>query len=433
MNPKDKLAASRLMARERMPYMRAAIMALIPREVKGLGTFGVAKNGVMLWDPAALERWSVEEAAGVVVHEALHLLRAHSDRAEAMKADPTIWNCAADLEINDDLIAARMKLPEGGLLPEKYGLDDGMAAEEYYRILEQAAQKLSEMLAAAGLDEEGQPLEDGSAKGKAAAGRCGTGAGGNALPGEDEASKEGTAGRSEVHLDRMRRQVAEDVQQEAQRGRGTVPAGLARWADQALKPPKIPWRQKLARAVRGAVAYRPGAVDMHWNRISRRQSGIGYGPGRPVLPALVAPIPNIHVAIDTSGSMGAEELETAVSETNGVLAATGSNVTFYACDAEVHTAREVRNWQDVVANLKGGGGTSFVPVFETIAARRQRPDVLIFVTDGCGDAPAEPPPYKVIWVLVGPYKQKPAAGSWGGDAVSYGEFIEIDDAEEQAA
>ncbi len=436
MTPKDKLAAARLKAAQAMPYFRAAITGLVPKEAPGLGTFGVTKHGVMLWDPACLERWSVDETATVLVHEVSHLLRDHNGRCERIAGEHQMWNIAGDLEINDDIVAAGMTLPGGqdeGVYPSTFNLDDGLTAEEYYRELDKLPKRKITVVVAGGEGSGDGEGEDGDGQGKnkdgaVGRGKCG-GCAGN--PGEDEDEVDGKSGRSDVEIERIKRTVAEAIHKEAASGRGTVPAGWQRWANQQLQPPKIPWRQKLARAVRGAVAYRPGAVDLHYTRPSRRQAGVGFGPGKPVLPALRAPIPKVSVIVDTSGSMGDQELLEAVSETRGVLDACGAGVTFCACDAEVHELREVRHWKDVVGLLKGGGGTNFIPAFEALEKRRPRPDVVIFVTDGCGPAPVEPPPYKVIWVLVGPYKQMPYAGD---GEVTWGEAILIEgDAAVEAA
>lgn len=444
MRSRDKLAAARLMAVQAMPYFRAAMLTLVPKKTPGLGTFGVTKNGVLLWDPAALERWSVEETAGVLVHEISHLLRDHNGRHERMAAEPELWNIAGDLEINDDLAKTKLRLPEDGVMPvkmralpivKKLGLrfDDNLTAEEYYRELERLPR--TQVAVACGGDGDQDDGDGDEQRGKTGQGvgrgRCG-GCAGQAEPGEGE--HEGGSGRSQVELERVKRQVAEDIRREAERGRGTVPGGWVRWADQQLKPPQIPWRQKLSRAVRAAVAYRPGAVDYHWTRPSRRQAGVGYGPGKPIMPALRAPVPRVAVIIDTSGSMGTEELTEAMSETNGVLKAVGANIDFCACDAAVQHIKPVRNWRDVSKLMTGGGGTDFRPPLEAMAKRKPRPDVVIFVTDGCGPAPATPPPFKVVWVLVGEHKQKPTAGDWrSGEAVAYGEFVEVKRGGEEAA
>lgn len=437
MNTRDKLAAARLMAAQKMPYFRTAILGMVPKQAPGLGTFGTTKTGVMLWDPAVAEVWSVEEIAAVLVHEVSHLLRRHNDRRERLQADPMMWNHAADEEINDDLEHAGLKLPTKPfepVTPASYGHEEGLTAEEYYRDLLQKA--MAAKIEMSGGGEQGQEEKNsqkgngsdgkGKSKGAVAAGHCGSCAG-HAVDGEDpDGDKDG---RSEVDLDRIRRTVAESIRKEASKGRGTVPEGWTRWANQELAPPKIPWRQKLARLARAAMAYRPGAVDYHWTRPSRRQAGVGFGPGRPILPALRQPLPRVAVVIDTSGSMGDMELGSAVSECRGVLNAAGADVDLCACDAEVHELRKVTSWKEIPALIKGGGGTNMKPALEALAQRRPRPDVVVVMTDGqIGDAGPQPS-FRVIWLILGRYGNT-APAPWG-DVVVIDESLET--SEESAA
>jgi predicted metal-dependent peptidase len=133
----------------------------------------------------------------------------------------------------------------------------------------------------------------------------------------------------------------------------------------------------------------------------------------------VRPVPRVIVAVDTSGSMTEKDLSTALRETRGVMKAVGASVEFCACDAQVHTLKKVDKWEELPSLLKGGGGTDFVPVFNAVDKLNPRPEVLVFVTDGCGPAPVTPPPgLKVIWLLVGNYRHKP---------VPWGEYIEVED------
>ena len=212
------------------------------------------------------------------------------------------------------------------------------------------------------------------------------------------------------------REVAEEVQSRVKsQGIGSVPGHLRRWAEEALKPPKVPWRQKLAQLARRAVAWRPGAVDHRYDGPSRRQAGIGYGVGRPVLPRLRAPIPRVALVVDTSGSMGSKEIIDCLTEAQGVVEAVGAEVEFCACDARVHELRPVANVRDMVKLLKGGGGTDFRPAFDALSKRRPRPEVVIFATDGYGPAPeVAPNGMRTIWLLVGGNETPPAP--WG-DAI----------------
>ena len=402
MNSQDKLATGRLMACNKFKYFRSALMALVPKKSEGLGTFGVTDDGVLLWDPKMVDQWSVEEIAAVLIHEVSHLLRKHGSRRDRLKIDPMLWNRAADAEINDDLYDARLKLPsfknadgsvDRPIVPQthKPKLPTGLTAEEYVRLLEKEDKKNG--------GGKGKP-GPGNPDPHAACGWCGSGAG-RPLPGEGDA-KGNSKGRSEVQLEQVRRSVAEDVRREAAKGQGRVAAGWVRWAEGTLKPAKVRWQDKLGRLTRAAVAYKAGAVDYKFTHPSRRQAGLGYGPGVPILPALRAPVPKIAVVQDTSGSMGTEELSAGLPEVDAILKGVGGSVTFIACDAAVHTMQPVRHWKELLKLMKGGGGTDFCPAFEALEKKRNdRPDVVVFITDGYGSFPTKPPPFKVIWLLTG--------------------------------
>jgi predicted metal-dependent peptidase len=53
------------------------------------------------------------------------------------------------------------------------------------------------------------------------------------------------------------------------------------------------------------------------------------------------------------------------------------------------------------AALRGGGGTSFIPVFDWIASRDRAPDLLVYFTDADGAFPAHEPAYPVLWLIKG--------------------------------
>lgn len=391
---REKLSAARLMARNRMPYFGAALMKLAPLESPGIKTMAVTKHAVLMYDPDAVNKWSVEETATALLHEVSHLIRNHCGRCERRKADHTRWNIAADAEINDDLVNAGYKFPDIDIvLPKKLKMDDGLLAEAYYN------------------GPWNPPPSNGKGEGTPQVGKgwCGSG-GGKPVPGEPEDGNE--INRSSAELEGMRRQVAQAIQEANAKGRGNVPQGWQRWADAFVKPPKIRWQDKLARAARRAVAYRPGAEDYRRDRPARRQAVYGYGPGVPILARTVRPIPRVAIVVDTSGSMGREDLTVALREARGAMTAIGAQVDFCTCDASVHSFKAVDRWETLPSLLKGGGGTDFRPAFEAITRARVKPEVVIFITDGDGPAPAVSPlGIKTVWLLVGKHVVTPCA--WG--------------------
>jgi predicted metal-dependent peptidase len=411
----QRLSAAILAAEIRFPYFATGFSGLV-RRFAPVGTMAMTKTGILLVDPEFLLALTAQQAGEVVSHELLHLLRRHCERMDAIpQVVREIAGVAVDLEINDDL--QEDLLPGDCCLPKKFGLKNGMLCEEYYQELLKQAQQQAKA-GGGGKDGDGDD-KDGKGNGKAdvARGRCGSGSGGPTVDGEPEGAA-GAKPRSNADLDRIRRDVAEAIQQHvAQKGRGSVPGGLLVWAESELQPPKVRWQDQLRRAIRAGVATIAGRVDYTRTRFSRRQAAFGavsraLGGSTPLMPALCAPRPRVAFGVDTSGSMGREELVRAVSEAQGCLRALGTPVIFLACDAAVHETREVRTAAELANQLKGGGGTDFSPIFEAVEALRPKVDLFVFVTDGQGPAPKEAPRgFETIWVLVGKYASAPC--TWG--------------------
>ena len=94
------LAAARLWAVNRLPYLASAIFAAHVAEEPGSGTIAVDRTWGLRADPVVVEALSVEELGRLVLHLAGHLLRDHADRAERLgvatdHAGPR-WNRCAD-------------------------------------------------------------------------------------------------------------------------------------------------------------------------------------------------------------------------------------------------------------------------------------------------------------------------------------------------
>lgn len=373
---------ARMAAIEATPYFAHALFAMSPVAAEGLGTFAVDRAWRLYMDPALLREdseWSVVQAGAVLIHEVNHLLRDHAPRADAVetRVDRVRWNYAADAEINDDLVAAGLALPEGVVVPEALGLPSGEVAETYYRLL------------AADRDccEHAPDPGDSDAVG------CGSGSGDASpaweLPRDEQV--DGSAGLPRCEADLVRKQTARAV---AAAGRGTVPAGLQRWAQHALAPPQAPWNKVLSATVRRVVSLRAGNVTRSYTRLSRRSQ-----PEVP-LPAWRAPELTVDVIIDTSGSMGQGALAAALTEVRGVLKAVSvSAVRFACCDAASTVLRPVRSVKDIV--LTGGGGTDMRVGIAAALAQAPRSSVVVVLTDGDTPWPSRPIGVPLVVVLIG--------------------------------
>lgn len=398
----DKLAAGRMISKRKAPYFAAMITLLVPFETMAIPTIGVTKDSLLPYNPEWIAKRTQDEMGALYWHEVMHLVLNHMGRRG--DRDPLLWNIAGDIFINDQgRSTLQLVFPSGGMFPELFGFVQNLSADEYYALL-----------IAMGKDAVEAKLGQGK-PGDWESGRCGSGAG-NPQQGEP-ADPGAEGGRSESEVQQTRMRVANAIKahvEQSGRGRGNLPLGMDRWADEATKPPKVPWQSVLARTVRQAVAFRPGAVDYSFSRISRRQGGLGFGVGVPILPAMVKPVPRVVVVLDTSGSMSEEQLLAGLSETVAVLKTCGSEIDFISCDHAVHAHGKVTSPAQLAHLVKGGGGSSFVPAFDYIARMRNRPQLAIFATDGDICVPDKAPRgVDVIWLLIDAghnAAQKPTTG-----------------------
>ncbi|MGW0752279.1 vWA domain-containing protein [Streptomyces sp. NPDC002587] len=380
-----KLLAARYKAAEGRPYLASALYALTVVPSDGVRTMGVDRHWRCYVSPAFVEATPVDELAGVWIHEVAHLLRDHHGRAERLPAadqrDHGRVNIAQDCEINDDLLADGLRLPEGRMEPRLFGLPTGGLFEAYLQAIPAQCSRSS----AHGVD-------------------CGSGAHGTPTPWE--LGERGPARVGPVEAEALRRQTAQAVRAH-QRARGRMPEGWARWAEELLEP-SVDWRRALSGAVREAAAWAAGAVDYTYRRPSRRTPALG---GRVVLPSLRRPLPRVAIVIDTSGSMGPEDLAAALAEVTGVLREVGvggNRVAVLACDADVHAVTRVTSADQVA--LAGGGGTDMRVGISAALALADRPNIVVVLTDGYTPWPDETPSCRLIAALVG--ENAPAPPGW---------------------
>lgn len=413
------MGVARAIAAQEMPYFGAAISRLIGVPVPGLRTAGMSQWGHLLYDPEQMVTWyeqaggsqggGIMVLAGVVGHELLHYVFDHHARRGLR--DPKIWNYAADIAINQIIREAELPLPPGALYHEAFQDATGApfppdaSADEYY-----------DLLVASGF----QPPEP--QPGEGAAGACGSGAGGDPLPGEPTGYDDPeVGGMGPEAQEAFRARAAQEVQAWKASGqgggRGSVPGGLDRWSGEFLQPKPIPFHIRAGRAVRPMLESARGRGGRNFRRPSRRQSCM-MGSDAPLLAVRHSVAIVVWFAIDTSGSMSEDQLSLGLGALEQLCRETsGVSVEVFACDAGIQSKPvAVKRWQDAVAQVKGGGGTDFHPIFEMYekTPADRRPSMICVWTDGDGAAPTQAPKgVDVLWLLTSSYGEPRTPASWG--------------------
>jgi len=174
---------------------------------------------------------------------------------------------------------------------------------------------------------------------------------------------------------------------------GKLPALLAR-AFEDIEEPQVDWTDR----VEGFFKRRLGGGRYDFRKPDRRfivrdiftPARSGYGAEVVVL------------GVDTSGSIDGPTLNRWFGEMKGILQdVKPQRLVVMWCDASVGRIDDVEDTDDLsrlkMKKAPGGGGTSFVPVFETIKEMGLKPDCLVYLTDGDGQFPNETPSYPVLW------------------------------------
>jgi predicted metal-dependent peptidase len=110
----------------------------------------------------------------------------------------------------------------------------------------------------------------------------------------------------------------------------------------------------------------------------------------------------VAICIDTSGSIGREELGAFSSEVQSILDAYPQiQGTLFFADAGLYGPHDF-NLSSGLPPARGGGGTSFVPFFDWVNQQESigSHPLCIYFTDGFGTFPSNAPSTDVLWVVL---------------------------------
>lgn len=363
-----------------------------------------------------------EERQFILAHEVWHNIFLHFTRM--CTRDQNLWNIATDMEINYMLKNDGFAVLRDACMPDPQVA--GKSAEQIYDYLLKQQQKQNKnqknnqnSKGGSGDDDDSQNDSDGSGDSENGnssnkGGKPGSGKkkndgqfdthiyeGDRDKPGQKREGKWGEKGfdkdfnpgmKNGKDIENAIKEMVCSAAQSIERKQGHLPAGIDHIVSELLKP-EINWKEALSQFVTKCLG-----DDRSWRRCSRHALGRGM-----YLPGTDGEKIKVVCAIDTSGScLG--DLPKFLGELNGLLGSFGDyEVTLVQCDAEVHESKTYDNndpFEPKDFQVKGCGGTSFTPVFDWVREHNENEfNCLVYFTDGYGDAPNNPPPYPVLWVL----------------------------------
>src|SRR6185312_9143157 len=297
----------------------------------------------ILFNPEFVQSLQPEELQAVLAHEVMHCALGHHCRRG--QRDPHLWNEAADLAINPLLVANGFSLPAGALIDPEF---ENLSAEEIYarRLQPKCNGDSSSPQASDGPSKSQQdqtpspsPGDQPQPQDQTAAGtKVGTtrteslrsGAFGEVMDATDE------DGRIASEAERSRQQqewsIAADQGIRSAKACGKVPNNIERPLAESRQS-KQDWRSVL----RDFVAARMPS-DYRWNPPNRRFVASGL-----YLPSVARTgLGTIVIGVDTSGSIGDEELEQFAGEISSICDETQpESVHVVYCDAAVQGIQEL--------------------------------------------------------------------------------------------
>jgi len=352
------------------PFFGSCLMQLKLEERADVPT--MATNGThVYWGRDFVDSISEEEVRFVLAHEVMHVILKHCQKFEGK--DPQLCNVAMDYVINPQLLDAGFSMVEGALY-DKSGKFHNMAWEEVYRCLDD-------------LKNDREPPVDLSLGNK------------NDIKNDIanstdhlEQSASGSASEIADASDKIDDMVIRAATAQEMSGKGGMPHGV-RERIKSIREHQVNWAEKLELLVKAKYP-----EDFTFAKPNRRHLGSGL-----YLPTMdghkAGPI---AIAVDTSGSVSTEELTLFISEINNIINdIRPEKVYLMSADCQVADVVEYDSdhyFEDF--NAVGGGGTSFVPVFDHVEKENLQIDQLIYFSDMYvydSDFPEKHPDYPVIF------------------------------------
>lgn len=180
-------------------------------------------------------------------------------------------------------------------------------------------------------------------------------------------------------------------------GKGT--GGLSRELEDLLAP-KVDWREVLREFVKSTCRAKDTSS---WRRVNRRFLSTGV-----YMPSMIGEkVGHLVIGVDTSGSVGVEELAEFLSEVKGIAEEVNPDkvdLIYWDGAVAAHEEYEGSTVANIVSSTKpaGGGGTSPSCVSQYLKDNKIEPECVIMLTDGyVGNDWGSDWAAQVLWVITG--------------------------------
>ena len=354
------------------PFFGAIVCKRKFVENEAVGTACVNKDGTISYAPSFVNALTVEECVFVIAHEAMHVVYAHLPRMG--DRNPRVWNIATDAVINDLLRVCHVgTAPKGSVMIE--GARHETAEALYNKLMKEAENNPSASdseSSSDGSDGEvllpkyGEIVEDLTTE---QASQCS----------EADAKTQTQAGLQELASTTVMCRQA-----------GNLPHAVAQVVEGLLES-KVPWHQVLERFMTSKSEKR-----ISWSRPNKRFADV-YMPRRARMPSMG----KIVIGVDTSGSIGDNEMRSFFGHIQGILDQCNPEevIILYATTEIEEVERHTRDDYPLTPSHNiWRGGTDMRAVTEWISAQDEEVECAVILTDGYTPFPKESP-CDLVWVI----------------------------------
>jgi predicted metal-dependent peptidase len=317
-----------------------------------------ATNGRdVMYNPKFVDTLTDKQLTFVVLHEALHKVFQHMTLWRKLwKESPILANMAADYVVNWTIKEADPNgvvtdMPSMCLFDAKYA---NMTTKQVYDLLKQDAEN------GTGVFGKG---ESGDGDGDA---------------GHDHHDWEGAEELTAEEVKEVEKQIDQALRQ-GEIIRGKMAGNQNRTIDGLLEP-KVDWREQLREFVNATCKNKD---KTSWKRPSRRFIGQDI-----YMPSMIGEtVGKLVIGIDTSGSIGSNELREFLSEVVGIcddVSPESVELIYWDYDVAAHETYNIGDYQGLAETTKpaGGGGTRVGSLNEYLKNKRITPEAIIVLTDG---------------------------------------------------
>ena len=351
-NEKIRQAKSKLMLEN--PYFGTLVTSLELRVNKHIIN---SRNlgDIFEYNDEYLEVLTIAETTTLLANAAMHQALFHTERGKDKVA--SVWHLASDYAVNDLLVNNGFMLPPMANYASRFEM---LYAEQIYVIL------LGELDLKENDDEQEEERQRQKEETEIVE---------QDIPQELLAQEE-----YELLLEQLNIKLEKH---------GDLPKGIERFVD-FKKEATISWRDELYRYVNTHAK-----SDYRLFPPSKKHLYRGIA-----LPSIYAEELKIVVAIDTSASIDDELLKLFLAELYEIMQVfTHYVIELIECDAKIQNIQRLTPMEELNPTLKGGGGTSFIPVFDYVENMNEDFKFLIYFTDGKGEFPKYEPLIDTLWVM----------------------------------